>query len=333
MSLFFVAELSANHNQDLERALTLVDRAAEAGAHAVKLQTYTPDTMTREGLLRISGGLWDGRDLYNLYKDAMTPWEWHKPIFDRCKEKGMLGFSTPFDKSSVDFLETLEVPMYKIASFEITDLDLITYVASKQKPMLISTGMATLAECRAAYAACLAGNNSDVTFLKCTSAYPSEPRHANLHVLRLMCGWFPKIGLSDHTPGHTVAVASIAMGARVIEKHLTLDKMGGGPDDAFSMEPEEFKIMVEECKKAYESLGTITFGPTSIELKSLVYRRSVYAVQPIRKGEEFTRENTRTLRPAFGLCASHYAEVLGKQAQRDIVAGSPLNVDDIANKS
>lgn len=328
-----VAEMSGNHNQSLERALAIVEAAARAGAHAVKLQTYTADTMTLDvdrGEFRIDdpGSLWNGKTLYQLYHEAHTPWEWHKAIFDRARELGMIAFSTPFDETAVDFLEGLDVPCYKIASFENTDIPLIRKVAATGKPVIISTGMATEQELRESVEAARAAGCRDLVLLKCTSAYPATAESANLLTIpdlreRFGC----VVGLSDHTMGIGVAVASVALGAAVIEKHFTLRRTDGGPDAAFSLEPEELALLVAESERAWRSLGTVSYGPSGSENGSLVFRRSLYVVSDMRVGEEFTPHNVRAIRPGLGLAPKYLREFLGRKACRDIPRGTPLAWD------
>lgn len=330
---FIIAEMSGNHNQSLDRALQIVDAAAEAGVDAVKLQTYTADTMTidsdrPEFIIDDPKSLWCGRKLYDLYKEAHTPWEWHKPIFERCKERGVMGFSTPFDDTAVEFLESLSVLMYKIASFEIVDIPLIKKVASTGKPMLISTGMATVEEIQEAVDAARSGGCEDITLLKCTSTYPADPKNSNILMIPDMKERFGcRVGISDHTMGVGVSVASVGLGAEVIEKHFTIRRSDGGVDSAFSMEPEEMKHLVRECKNAYLSLGEIKYGPINAEKDSLKFRRSLYAVKDIEKGETFTEENIRSIRPGYGLNPKYYSQIIGKRASKEIRRGCPIAFD------
>ncbi len=328
---FIIAEMSGNHNQSLERALQIVEAAAKAGAHALKIQTYTADTMT----LDLSSGeffiadpksLWQGKSLYQLYQEAYTPWEWHKPIFERCRELGIIGFSTPFDDSSVEFLETLDVPCYKIASFENVDIPLIRKVGSTGKPIIMSTGMATVAELDEAVTAAREAGCRDLVLLKCTSSYPATPENTHIATIPHMRELFAcQTGLSDHTFGVGVAVASVALGATVIEKHFTLARADGGVDSAFSLEPDEMKALVEETERAWQALGKVSYGPTESERKSLVFRRSLYVTQDIKAGEIFTRENVRAIRPGLGLPPKHLDTVLGKIAKADMKRGTPLS--------
>jgi pseudaminic acid synthase len=328
---FIIAEMSGNHNRSLERALAIVDAAAAAGAHALKIQTYTADTMTlnlNSGEFRIDDpeSLWAGRSLYQLYEDAHTPWAWHREIFDRCRAKGIIGFSTPFDETAVDFLETLNVPCYKIASFENADLPLIRRVARTGRPMLISSGMATEIELAEAVAAARESGCADVILLKCTSAYPSLPENANLRTIPDMRNRFGvEVGLSDHTMGLAAPLAAVALGATVIEKHFTLSRSDGGVDSTFSLEPEELRALVTETERAWKSLGRVSYGVTEPERKSLQFRRSLYVTADMKKGEVFSRENVRTIRPGFGLPPKHFEDILGRTARRDVRMGTPLS--------
>jgi N-acetylneuraminate synthase len=330
---FVIAEMSGNHNQSLDRALAIVAAAAAAGAHALKLQTYTPDTMTLDlrgnGFsVEDTGSLWYGRSLYDLYREASTPWEWHEPIFRRCRESGLIPFSTPFDESAVDFLETLGVSCYKIASFENTDLPLIRKVAATGKPIIMSTGMATVAEIDESVRAARDAGCRDLILLKCTSTYPATPENTNVLTIPHMRQLFGcEVGLSDHTMGIGAAVAAVAHGATVIEKHFTLRRADGGVDSTFSLEPEEMRLLVTESERAWQSLGSVSYGPTRLEKNSLVFRRSLYVVADIKAGEKFARDNLRAIRPSYGLPAKHLETALGRRATRDIVRGSPLSWD------
>ncbi|MED4877006.1 pseudaminic acid synthase [Anoxybacillus geothermalis] len=330
---FIIAEMSGNHNQSLERALAIVEAAAKAGAHALKIQTYTADTMTLnlenpEFKIEDSDSLWKGNTLYQLYQQAYTPWEWHKPIFDRARELGMIPFSTPFDETAVDFLEELDVPMYKIASFENTDIPLIKKVASTGKPMIISTGMATVAELDETVRAAREAGCKDLILLKCTSTYPASPENTNILTIPHMRELFNcQVGLSDHTMGVGVAVASVALGATVIEKHFTLSRADGGVDSAFSMEPDEMRALVIETERAWQALGEVKYGPTEKEKASLKYRRSLYIVQDIKAGEVITKEHLKSIRPGFGLEPKYIYNVIGKRVNRDIKRGTPLSWD------
>jgi N-acetylneuraminate synthase len=330
---FIIAEMSGNHNHSLERALEIVEAAATSGAHALKLQTYTADTMTldlAEGEFFINDpqSLWNGRSLYELYQEAYTPWEWHKPIFDRCKDLGLVYLSTPFDETAVDFLETLDVPCYKIASFENTDLPLIRRVAATGKPLIISTGMATVAELDETVRTAREAGCKDLILLKCTSTYPATPENTNILTIPHLRELFDcEVGLSDHTMGIGVSVASIALGATAIEKHFTLNRADGGVDSTFSMEPHELAMLVTECKQAWQALGKINYGPTEKEASSSVFRRSIYIVKDMEKGAIFTKENLRIIRPGHGLPPKFYDRFLGKKTSKDIPKGTPLNWD------
>lgn len=328
---FLIAEMSGNHNQSLERALAIVDAAAEAGADALKIQTYTADTMTldlQDGEFYISDNdnLWQGTSLYKLYQEAYTPWEWHKPIFDRCKERGILAFSTPFDASAVEFLESLDVPAFKIASFENTDLPLIRKAAATGKPLIISTGMASIAELHDTVQSAREAGCTELILLKCTSTYPATPKNSNLTTIPHMAQLFQcQVGLSDHTMGVGAAVASVVLGARVIEKHFTLSRADGGVDSAFSLEPQEFKALAVETERAWQSLGQVTYGATEAERNSLKYRRSLYVSEDVKAGETFTGSNIRAIRPGLGLPTKYMEQVLGKTAKNDIKKGTPLS--------
>ena len=331
-----IAEMSGNHNQSLERALEIVDAAAQSGAHALKIQTYTAETMTidireREFFISDEKSLWKGESLFDLYKRAYTPWEWHEAIFDRAKKHNMLAFSTPFDRTAVDFLEDLNIPCYKIASFENTDLPLIRYVAATGKPMIISTGMATFAELDETVDAARSAGCSDLILLKCTSTYPSTPDDSNILTIPEMRSRYGcEIGISDHTMGIGVSVAAVALGATVIEKHFTLQRSDGGVDSAFSMEPQEMAQLVIETERAWQSMGKVQHGPTEKEKASLVFRRSLYVVADVKAGEKLTSVNVRAIRPGNGIAPKFYDEVIGKTAKRDISRGTPLSHDLIA---
>ncbi len=330
---FVIAEMSGNHNQSLERALKIVDAAASAGAHALKIQTYTADTMTlnHDGpgfVIEDKNSLWHGKKLYDLYKEAATPWEWHKPIFERCKKLGLISFSTPFDETAVDFLESLKVDCYKIASFENTDIPLITKVAATLKPVIVSTGMATEAEIHDIVTVMKKAGNKNLILLKCTSTYPADPVASNIVSIPHYQNLFGcQVGLSDHTGGIGAAVASVALGATVIEKHFTLRRADGGVDSAFSLEPEEMQSLVIETRRAWQALGEVHFGTAEKEKQSLAFRRSLYVVKNIQTGEKFTRENVRAIRPGFGLSPKHHDEILNKPAARDILKGEPFAWD------
>jgi len=327
---FIIAEMSGNHNQSLDRALEIVEAAAKSGAHGLKLQTYTPDTMTldlNEGEFFISDdkSLWKGQSLYSLYQKAYTPWEWHKPIFKRARELGLIAFSTAFDETAVDFLETLDVPCYKIASFENTDLPLIQKIAATGKPIIMSTGMATVAELDESVRAAREAGCKDLVLLKCTSTYPASPENSNLLTIPHMRELFNcDVGLSDHTMGIGVAVAAVALGATVIEKHFTLSRKDGGVDSAFSLEPHEMKALVEETKRAWQAMGKINYGPTKAEKKSIRFRRSLYVTQDLQAGDVLTKENVRSIRPGHGLSPKYLDMVLGKSVTKDVKRGTPL---------
>jgi pseudaminic acid synthase len=330
---FIIAEMSGNHNQSLERALEIVEAAARAGAHALKIQTYTADTMTLnlehgDFFIDDPNNLWKGTSLHKLYQQAYTPWEWHKPIFDRCRELGMIGFSTPFDATAVDFLESLEVPCYKIASFENTDLPLIRKVASTGKPMIISTGMATIAELDEAVRTAREAGCQDVILLKCTSTYPASPENSNVATIPHMRDLFGvQVGLSDHTMGVGVAVASVALGATVIEKHFTLRRADGGVDSAFSLEPRELQSLVVETQRAWQGMGRISYGPSEAEKGSMKFRRSLYIAEDMKAGDIFTNKNLRAVRPGYGLPPKYYEFLLGKQVRQDVRKGTPVTWD------
>lgn len=328
---FIIAEMSGNHNQSLERALHLVELAAEAGVDALKLQTYTPDTITLdvhtgEFFIQDNVNIWKGNSLYNLYKEAYTPWEWHQEIFNKAKELGLLAFSSPFDETAVDFLETLDVPAYKIASFENVDIPLIRKVARTGKPIIISTGMATAAELDEAVRAARAEGNHQIVLLKCTSTYPATPANSNLATIPHMRDLFgTEVGLSDHTMGVGVSVAAVTLGATVIEKHFTTSRTDGGVDSAFSMEPHELKMLVEETERAWQSLGQIQYGPTEAEKDSTKFRRSLYIGEDLKAGDVLTEENLRNVRPGLGLPTKYYNLVLGKTVKQDVKKGTPLS--------
>lgn len=324
---FIIAEMSGNHNQSIERAFELVDVAAAAGAHALKLQTYTADTITMKGALTINdkNSLWNGQELHDLYKMAHTPWEWHKAIFDRAREKGMAAFSSPFDETSVDFLETLNVPAYKIASFENTHLPLLKKVAATGKPVIVSTGVATIADIDECVRTLKEAGCKDIILLKCTSTYPATPENTNLLTIPHLAGLHKCIvGLSDHTMGVGASVGAVALGARVIEKHFTLRRADGGVDSAFSLEPEELKMLVTETERAFLALGTIQYGVQTTEQKSLEFKRSIYVSKDIKAGEVLSTANLKIIRPAHGLAPKYWDMVVGRKAVTDIKAGTPL---------
>ncbi len=333
---YLIAEMSGNHNQSLDRALAIVDAAAQAGADAVKLQTYTAETMTLN--VRSAGfviedekSLWAGRQLYDLYKEAYTPWDWHAPIMARAAGHGLHCFSSPFDETAVDFLQSLDVPAFKIASFENTDLPLIRKVAGTGKPMIISTGMASLAELDEAVRTAREAGCRDLILLKCTSTYPATPENTNIRTIAHMRDAFDcEIGLSDHTMGLGVAVASVAFGATVIEKHFTLRRADGGVDSSFSLEPQEFAQLRVETERAWQALGNVTYGGTQAESKSKAFRRTLYISRDVRAGEALSPDNVRIVRPGFGLAPKYYDIMMGKRVNRDLPAGTPVHWDLIA---
>ncbi len=325
---YIVAEMSGNHNGDIERAFRILDAAKSAGANAVKIQTYRPDTITIDhsgpGFL-IEGGLWDGRQLYELYEVAHTPWEWHQPIFEYAHKIGITIFSTPSDSTAVDLLEDLNAPAYKIASPELIDLPLIRYAASTRKPIILSTGMGNLQEISEAVDAARSAGAEDVVVLHCTSAYPTDPSESNLATMAEIAERLNVVvGLSDHTPGTTVSAIAVALGANLIEKHFTLDRSEGGVDSAFSLEPSELQELVNAARVAKVAVGEVAFEPTATEKSILSIRRSLYVVSPITKGEKFTQANVRSIRPGFGIRPKHLDRVLGRCAARDLKFGEPL---------
>jgi pseudaminic acid synthase len=328
---FIIAEMSGNHNGSLARALAIVDAVAESGAHAVKLQTYTADTMTidlaeREFFISNRDSLWYGHSLYSLYKQAQTPWQWHEPLFQRAKERGLVAFSSAFDASAVDFLQSLGVPAFKVASFENVDLPLIRKIAATGKPMIVSTGMATVAEIDEAVRAARQAGCHDLILLKCTSSYPASPTSSNLATIPYLRDLFGcQIGLSDHTLGIGAAVASIALGATIIEKHVTLRRADGGVDSAFSMQPEELTQLVLETRSAWQGLGNVMIGPTDDEKASLVFRRSLYVCADLRVGDVLDRENLRAIRPGLGLPPKFLESLLGKRVTKAVRRGTPAD--------
>lgn len=332
--VFIIAELSANHNGSLDTALKTITAMKESGADAIKLQTYTPDTITLDcdsELFTISQGtLWDKRKFHDLYAEAMTPWEWHPILFDHAKSLGMEAFSSPFDTSAVDFLSELEVPAYKIASFEITDIPLIEYTASKGKPIIISTGIATLSDIEEALEACKRMGNDQITLLKCTSAYPAALEEMNLLTIADMKKRFGKnVGLSDHTMSLSAPVAAVALGARVIEKHFILDRGMGGADSAFSLEPDEFKAMVDAVRDTEKLLGKVTYELSEKSLKSREFSRSLFIAEDVKAGETITAANVRSVRPGFGLAPKYLSEILGKSFAANASKGTPLSWEHI----
>ena len=327
---FIIAEMSGNHNQSLDRAIAIVDAAADAGAHAIKLQTYTADTMTIKGAYQIDdqNSLWNGRELYDLYKEAYTPWEWHKPIFDHAKRRKILAFSSPFDETAVDLLESLNAPFYKIASFENTDWPLLKRVAATGKPVIMSTGVSRLADIDESVTLLRQNGCGDLVLLKCTSTYPASPENTNLVTIPHLHKLFNCIvGLSDHTMGIGAAVAAIALGARVIEKHFTLRRADGGVDSAFSLEPAELKSLVIESERALLALGNVQYGVQNSETKSKLFKRSIYVAKDIKAGEVLTRDHIKIIRPDLGLSPRYYDLVIGRQVKKDISAGTPLSFD------
>lgn len=333
---FIIAEMSGNHNQSLDRAKEIVRTAADCGAHAVKLQTYTADTMTinhRGGLFDITDkkSLWYGRNLYELYEEAHTPWEWHKPLFDYANELGLIGFSTPFDETAVDFLETLDVPCYKIASFENNDHPLLKKVAQTRKPVIMSTGTANIGDIVESVQVLKENGCEHIVLLKCTSTYPSTPENTNLVTIPVLQQVFPDciMGLSDHTMGVGASIASVVLGARVIEKHFTLRRADGGVDSAFSLEPEEMKALVIESERAFLSLGRVQLMMQKVEEKSKAFKRSIYVVEDVKEGGLFTRENIRVIRPGDGLEPKLYESLLNKASSKPLKRGTPLRLDDV----
>ena len=328
---YVIAELSANHNGRLDTALRIIEEAKKAGADAVKLQTYRPDTITLDCAtedFQIHGGLWDGRTLYDLYQEAHTPWDWHKPLFEHASKLGITIFSSPFDPTAVDLLEDLNAPAYKIASFEAVDLPLIKYVASMGKPMIISTGMADAEEIQEAIDAARAGGCKELAILHCVSGYPAPAADYNLRTIPDMIQRFGLVtGLSDHTLDNTTAITSVALGASIIEKHFTLDRSGGGPDDSFSLEPPELAALCHGARTAWEALGKIDYGRKSSEQGNVQFRRSLYVVQDIKAGDVLAAENLRSIRPGFGLPPKHFDSLLGRRVNRDVSRGTPVSWD------
>jgi N-acetylneuraminate synthase len=329
-SPLIVAEMSGNHNQSLDRALALVEVAAKAGAHALKIQTYTAATMTLdladgEFFIDDPNSLWKGKTMHSLYEKAHTPWEWHAPIFERARQLGLIAFSSPFDETAVDFLESLHVPCYKIASFENTDIPLIKKVAATGKPMIISTGMATVAELDETVRTARTTGCKDLVLLKCTSTYPATPENSNLLTIPHMRELFNcEVGLSDHTMGIGAAVEAVAVGATVIEKHFTLDRSDGGVDSTFSLEPAELAQLVIETERAWQALGRVVYGPTKAEERAVMRRRSIYVAEDLKAGEELTKANLRCIRPGYGLAPKHYESLLGKIVRCDVKKGTPM---------
>ncbi len=328
-SVFIIAELSANHNGDLETALATIRAAKRTGADAIKLQTYTADTITLDsdkGDFLIKGTIWEGRKLHDLYKEAYTPWEWHRALFDCAREEGLICFSSPFDKTAVDLLEELDAPAYKIASFEITDIPLIEYVASKGKPIILSTGIAGLEDIELALDACRRMGNNQIALLKCTSSYPAPIEEANMAMIPEFKERFGVIpGLSDHTMGSTVPVVATALGAKIIEKHFILDRSVGGPDASFSMDEAEFTAMVKAVREAEKAVGQVSYELTEKQKKGRDFSRSLYVVQDIKKGEVITEENVRSIRPGFGMHPKYLHKIIGKVASSDIEKGTRMS--------
>lgn len=326
---FIIAELSANHNGSKQVALDSIRAAKAAGADAIKIQTYTADTLTLncdKPDFRLGKGLWEGETFYTLYQKAYTPWEWHEEIFHVAKEEGLICFSTPFDKTAVDFLETLDNPIYKIASFEITDIPLIQYIASKHKPVILSTGIAMEEDIQLGLDTLRAGGCTDITLLKCTSAYPAPIEDANLLTIPDMKQRFGcKVGLSDHTEGYTVPMAAVALGAEVVEKHFIIDRSIGGPDSAFSMEADEFKLMVENIRKVEAALGSVNYPTDPSKIKGREFCRSLYVAKDIKAGEVITKENVRSVRPGYGLHPKYLSELLGRRVKCDLKVGDRMS--------
>lgn len=330
MSAFLIAEMGASHNGSIVKALKLADAAKNAGADALKIQTFDPDLMVADKNYIIPAGPWAGRNLHELYCQTQLPWKWHEEIFGYCKHIGLECFSTPFDKKSVDFLEKLGCPRYKISSFEIVDLELILYVAQTGKPMLISTGMASMEEIRDAHMCAVEHGCSDVTLLKCTSAYPAPTSDANLATMALMLhDGIPKVGVSDHSPGSGVAIAAVMLGAVVVEKHIKLDGCTG-PDSGFAMTPGEFKLMVEDVRRAEQSIGGVHFGPTKSEEASFHLRRSLYAIQDMKEGDLIVAQDICARRPTLGIHPKEFGSIVGKMLKRDVKAGEPITWDILA---
>lgn len=334
---FIIAEMSGNHNQSLDRAKEIVKVAADSGAHAIKLQTYTADTLTinhRGGLFDINdkNSLWAGKNLYDLYKEAYTPWEWHKPLFDYAKELGLIAFSSPFDETAVDFLEDLGAPIYKIASFENNHHPLLRKVAKTGKPVIMSTGISSITDIIESVNVLKDAGCKEIILLKCTSTYPATPGNTNLLTIPVFKQVFPDcmVGLSDHTMGIGVSVASVALGATVIEKHFTLRRADGGVDSAFSMEPEEMKSLVVETERAWQALGGVQLSVQDVEKKSISFKRSIYAINDMKKGDVLTEENLKVIRPGDGLHPRHYIELIGKKINRDIDKGTPFSLEFVS---
>jgi len=332
---FIIAELSGNHSQSLDTAIEMVEQAAKAGVDAIKLQTYTADTMTLDCpqddfQIQDENNLWQGNSLHKLYQKAHTPWQWHKTLFDKANELGLIAFSSPFDASAVDFLETLDVPCYKIASFENNDIPLLAHVAKTGKPVIMSTGMASIEELTEAVDCLRANGCTELILLKCTSAYPAKASDANLKTISDLRSKFNcEIGLSDHTLGLGVSIAAVALGATVIEKHFVLSREGGGVDAEFSLEPQEFQTLVQESRRAAQAIGEVKYSGTENEQASKQYRRSIYISKSVKSGDVLTSENIKVIRPGFGLAPKHYYQVIGLKVNKDLVKGTPLSWQDI----
>lgn len=331
-----VAEVSANHTHDLKTALDIIHAAKAAGADAVKVQTYTPDTMTIDAdteWFRIPDGTtWGGTSLYELYETAYTPWEWHAELKDTARQEGLAFFSTPFDATAVDFLRELDVPAFKIASFELVDIPLLKRIGKEGKPVILSTGLATLDEIAEAVGTLREAGAQEIALLKCTSAYPARPSQMNLRTIPHLAATFNVVaGLSDHTLGSTCAVGAVALGAAIVEKHLTLSRADGGPDASFSMEPDEFAEMVERIRQLEAALGSVGYAPSAEEQENLRFRRSLFIVRDMREGERFTKDNVRSIRPAHGLAPRYFDQVVGRVASRDVVRGTPVSWDLVAD--
>ncbi len=332
--VFIVAEMSGNHNHDIKRALKIIDAAAEAGADAIKLQTYTPDTLTIDSDRREFIVTWKGekRTLYDLYKDAYTPWQWHAELFAHAKKRGLLCFSAPFDPTAVDFLEKLHAPLYKVASFEVVDIPLLEAIGRTKKPVIISRGMASIEEIKLAIKTLRTFGTKDIIMLQCVSAYPAEPKDMNLSTIPDMRERFHvEVGLSDHTLSNESAIASVALGAVLIEKHFTLRRADGGPDSSFSLEPKEFSALVESVRMVEQALGKPSYIQTKGEKENIVFRKSLFVTEDIKKGEKFTEENVRSIRPGNGLAPKFYRSVIGKRASGDISRATPLSHKHISS--
>ena len=327
--ILIIAELSANHNGSLETAIETIKAAKRAGADCIKLQTYTADTITIDSDMpdfKIKGTIWDGKNLYELYKEAHTPWEWHETLFKTAEEEGLICFSSPFDKTAVDFLEELNTPAYKIASFEITDIPLIEYVASKMKPIILSTGIATYEDIDMALDACRRMGNNDIALLKCTSSYPAPIEEANMLMVKDLAKRFNVItGLSDHTIGSTVPIVATCLGAKIIEKHFILDRSIGGPDASFSMNESEFTAMVKAIRRAEKAIGSVNYNLTETQLKGKEFSRSLYFVEALKAGDKITERNIRSIRPGFGLHPKHFEILLGRIVKQDVEKGTAIN--------